>query len=82
MERNSIKEKLNDIFNLTVKGDKKQAEYDENSNLITDLGLNSVAMLYMIISIEEFFNMRFDDVSFGDFKTVKDVIDYIEKKVD
>ena len=82
MERNSIKEKLNDIFNITVKGDKKQVEYDENSNLITDLGLNSVGMLYMIISIEEFFNMRFDDVSFGDFQTVKDVIDYIQKKVD
>ena len=82
MKRDSIKEKLNDIFNLTVKGDKKQEQYDENSNLITDLGLNSVAMLYMIISIEEFFDMRFDDVSFGDFKTVRDVIDYIEKKVD
>lgn len=81
MDRNSIKEKLNNIFNLTVKGEKKQDEYDENSNLITDLGLNSVAMLYMIISIEEVFDMRFDDVSFGDFKTVKDVVDYIEKKV-
>ena len=77
MKRDNIKEKLNDIFNLTVKGDKKQEQYDENSNLITDLGLNSVAMLYMIISIEEFFDMRFDDVAFGDFKTVKDVIDYI-----
>ena len=81
MDRNTIKEKLNDIFDLTVKTPKKQTSYDENSNLTTDLGLTSVGMLYMIISIEEFFNMRFDDVSFGDFQTVKEVVDYIEKKV-
>ena len=53
----------------------------EDSNLVTDLGLNSVGILYVVIGIEEFFGIRFDDVTFGDFNTVKDVIDYIEKKV-
>lgn len=82
MERIEIRQKLNDIFALTVKGTQNVADIDENSNLVTDLGLNSVGLLYTVIAIEEFFNMRFDDISFGDLQTVKDVIDYIQSKVD
>ncbi len=81
MKREDIIAKLNDIFKLTLTGDNKQKEVSEDANLTTDLGINSVGMLYMVIAIEEYFNMRFDDVAFGDFVTVKDVIDYIEKKV-
>ena len=82
MESSEIRQKLNDIFALTVKGTQNVADIDENANLVTDLGLNSVGMLYTIIAIEEFFNMRFDDLSFGDLQTVKDVIDYIQSKID
>ena len=82
MKRQDIKEKLNDIFKLTLVGDKKEQEYGEDANLTTDLGITSVGMLYMVIAIEEYFNMRFEDVAFGDFVTVKDVIDYIEDKID
>ena len=53
----------------------------EQANLVTDLGLSSVGVLYTVIAIEEFFGIRFDGVGFADFKTVKDVIDYIESKV-
>lgn len=81
MKREDIIVKLNDIFKLTLTGEKKDKEYSEDANLVTDLGINSVGMLYMVIAIEEYFNMRFDDVVFGDFVTVKDVVDYIEKKV-
>ena len=57
------------------------ATLDESSNLVTDLGLNSVGVLYVVIAIEEFFGIEFENVGFGDFKTIGDVIDYIEKKV-
>ena len=35
----------------------------------------------VVIAIEEFFSIQFDDVGFGDFQTVGDVITYIEGKV-
>ena len=82
MQRIDIFQKLNDILKVTLVGDKKEQTFTEDSNLITDLGINSVGMLYMVIAIEEYFNFRFDDIAFGDFITVKDVIDYIEKRVD
>ena len=60
----------NDLSNVT-----------EDSNLISDVGLSSVGILYVVIAIEEFFGIRFDDVGFADFKTIGDVVDYIEKKL-
>lgn len=53
---------------------------NEAANLVSDIGLSSVGVLYVVIAIEEFFNMQFDDVGFADFKTVGDVVNYIEKK--
>ena len=81
LTRNEIIEKLKEVIQLAL-GDKANIEeYTENSNLITDLGLNSVGILYIVIAIEEFFSIEFDDAGFGDFQTVKDVIDYIYNKV-
>ncbi len=83
MTRNEIIEKLNDVLKMAM-GDSANLVLEnctENSDLVTDLGLNSVGILYVVIAIEEFFSIQFDDVGFNDFKTVGNVIDYIEKKV-
>ena len=81
--RAEIRNKLDEIFKMAVGGDAaaKLSDFDDGANLVTDLGLNSVGILYVVIAIEEFFSIRFDDVGAGDFETVGDVIDYIEKKV-
>ena len=83
MSRNEIKEKLCDVMKMAApNAEIDVCGLDESSNLITDLGLSSVGVLYIVIAIEEFFNIQFDDVGFGDFKTIGDVIDYIEKKTE
>ena len=82
MSRNEIKEKLMDVMKMaTPAGDFDLESLTEQSNLVTDIGLSSVGVLYIVIAVEEFFDIRFDDVGFADFKTIGDVIDYIEKKV-
>lgn len=80
--RVEIRNKLDDIFKMAVSNTAVDvSEYGEDANLVTDLGLNSVGILYVVIAIEEFFSIRFDDVGTSDFATVGNVIDYIEKKV-
>lgn len=79
MQRNEIKEKLFEVMTLAM----PDANFDintlsEDSNLTVDVGLSSVGILFVVIAIEEFFNIRFDNVGFNDFKTIGDVIDYIE----
>ena len=82
MSRNDIRAKLADVIQMAMPGSQLDANtLTENASLVGDLGLSSVGVLYVVIAIEEFFNIRFDDVGFADFKTVGDVIDYIEKKL-
>ena len=81
MNREEILEKLKEITELTVQDPIMVSKMNEQADLTADLGLSSVGILYVAIAIEEMFNIRMDDVSFGDFKTVGDVMDYIEKKL-
>ena len=82
MSRSEIKEKLMDVMRLAMHAsDFDLSTLSEASQLVSDLGLSSVGVLYVVIAIEEFFSIRFDDVGFADFKTVGDVVDYIEKKL-
>ena len=81
MSRNEIKKKLQDVIKMAVPADTIDLEgLTEQSNLTTDFGLSSVGVLYIVIAIEEFFGIRFDNVGFADFKTIGDVLDYIEEK--
>lgn len=82
MDRNEILVKLGEIFKM-VMGDNAAdlSVCSEESRLADDLGLNSVGLLYLVIAIEEFFQIRFDDIGTSDLKTVGQVVGYIEKKV-
>lgn len=81
MNREEIIEKLKEIAELTVQDPSILTKMDETADLTADLGLSSVGILYIVIAIEEMFNIRMDDVSFGEFRTVGDVVNYIEKKL-
>ena len=83
LSKEEIIVKLKDILLVADGGnaDKIKAA-DENTRLSEDLGLNSVNVLYLVIAIEEVFNIRFDDDTGVDtFKTVGDVTDYIGGKL-
>lgn len=82
LSRNEIKEKLTDIMKMVMRDRAPDLDaLSESSNLVTDLGLNSVGVLYVVIAIEEFFGIEFENVGFSDFKTIGDVIDYIEQQL-
>ena len=82
MTREEIIEKLKLILKYTVSNSEELLpKLTEESDLYTDLGLSSVGMLYIVIAIEEMFNIKFDNVNFDDFAKVCDVVDYIEKTV-
>ena len=83
MERSEIVEKLKEILEMALGKDAQTilASATEDSNLVEDLGLNSVGILYVVIGIEEVFSISFENACFGDFKTIGDVLDFIEKKV-
>ena len=82
LSRAEIFEKLKEI--LLFADNKNQTvieKCDESTKLVTDLGFNSVSVLYMVIAIEESFGIVFDNVSMNDFETIGDVVTYIEAKL-
>lgn len=83
LSKEEINVKLKDILLVADGGNAdKIGAADENTRLSEDLGLNSVNVLYLVIAIEEVFNIRFDDDTGVDtFKTVGDVTDYIGGKL-
>lgn len=82
MNRTEIQEQLKDILLSTDQRNSDRIDsYNDDSRLIADMGLTSVSMLYMVIAIEETFDIRFDNIGMTDLVTLGDVIDYIEKKL-
>lgn len=49
-----------------------------DSRLITDLGIDSLSMMLLAISVEDEFEIEFGDDA--NFNTVKELCDYIEAK--
>ena len=83
LSKEEIIEKLKDILLVADSGNTEKIKAaDENTRLSEDLGLNSVNVLYLVIAIEEVFNIRFDDDTGVDsFVTVGDAADYIGGKL-
>lgn len=81
MTDSEILRKLKEIFRTALpdKADIMES-VDMDSDLRTQVGLNSIGMICMVIMIEETFSVQFDDVGFNDFVTVRDVVDYIRKR--
>ena len=82
MTREQIIDKLREILVAADgRGQSSVMNVTEDTNLFTDLGLTSVSMLYMVIAIEEDFDIRFENVGASDFATLGDVVDYIEARL-
>ena len=83
MSRSEVFAKLKDIIKQAAPNQSDVIDAcDESADLRTDIGLNSIGVLYIVISIEACFDISFDDVSFGDFNTVSDVVDYIVNAIE
>ncbi len=57
--------------------DKDLSNAKKESRLIEDLGMDSIGMMMLSMSIEDEFGVTFDAPV--TFKTVQDVLDYLEK---
>lgn len=79
MTRTEIFDKLKEI--LEMAGGEVPESLNESTSLSADLGLNSVNVLYLVIAIEEMFGVEFDDTGINAYRTVGDVVNFIEAKL-
>ena len=71
--------KLKEILER-IMPDNDYSNITEDSDIKNDLGLNSIGFLYLVLGIEEEFNVEIHNINADEFKKVKDVINYLDKK--
>ncbi len=80
-ESNPLIAKLTGLFNRVFEGNIDVSDLNADSRLIEDLGMNSIALLYMAMTVEEEFGIRFENQDFETLRTVGDVVSLIESRL-
>lgn len=73
-------ERLIAVFERVFEDEVDSSAIRPESDLISDLGLNSIAMLYMALALEEEFDIKFNNDDFVTLRTVADVLAKVESK--
>ena len=74
-------ERLEKVLNSVFDGEIDAKGITEASNLKDDVGMNSIAMLYMAMGVEQEFGVKFKNTDLPTLVTVGDVIRCIEEKL-
>ena len=77
MTKLEILDELKKIFTLVVNRNMDVSTIKMESKIINDLGVSSVGLIYLMVAIEETFDIDMSDASFDSFETVQDVVNYI-----
>ena len=72
-----MKDKVISIISQTIGVPKESIT--ENSNLLTDLELESLDIVTLIAELETTIGKEISDKDIKGFQTVKDIIDYLDK---
>jgi acyl carrier protein len=74
----SITETITDI--LVDKLGISPTEVTPDANLIKDLGIDSLDYAEIVMEFEQIFDIKIPDTDAENFETIKDAVNYIEKK--
>lgn len=77
MSEKEIFDKLINIFNIVINRSVDVSKINIDSKIVEDLGVNSIGLIYLAVAVEEEFDVDMSKASLESFKTIKDVINYI-----
>jgi len=69
-------EKIADIVSKQLGADFD--DIDENTNIMDDLGADSLDVVEMLMAVEESFGVPVPDEEIPNLKTVRDIVEYVE----
>jgi acyl carrier protein len=56
------------------------APLSRDADLVTELGLDSLAGLRLLAAVEKRFDVRFPDEHLSEYRTIRQLLDFIERK--
>lgn len=72
-------EKLKEVLVEEIGVDPEDVTMD--SNMVTDIGADSLDIVQLLIRMEKVYGFKFSDEEMKNVKTVGDVVRYIEEKI-
>ena len=81
MKKKEILKKIIEIYENIVGEEVDKEKFTLSSNIKEDLGINSVGLLYLIVDIENKFDVVLHNQSIEKFVTLDDVVTYIEENI-
>jgi acyl carrier protein len=74
---------MTDTLRLVTSIIREKVEVDENeikleSRLVDDLGFDSLGLVELVLTFEETFNVEISDKETEQFRTVQDIVHYVE----
>ena len=79
MSQNDMEAKIVEALNSYVKT--QSVTVQRSSQLMEELGLDSMDTIELVFQLEDNFNIQISDDDLMGFKTVDDVVKYVEKRV-
>ena len=77
MSEKEVFDKLINIFNIVINRSVDVSKINIDSKIVEDLGVNSIGLIFLAVAVEEEFDVDMSKASLESFKTIKDVINYI-----
>ena len=72
LDKNKLKSLIGETLGVKVE------DIKEDSKFIEDLGADSLDITELVLNIEDYFKIKIPDNEVGKFKTVKDLITYLD----
>lgn len=76
MKKDNIKDRVINLIADTLEID--TSEINEESNLVSDLEIESLDLVSLVVAFENEFDIEIADNDIKNLQTVKDIIEYIE----
>ena len=77
MSEKEVFDKLVEIVSESLEDDTLKDRVTMDTNIFTDLNMNSIAMIYIAMAIEDSFNIKINNDDVKNNLTVRDWVNYI-----
>ena len=81
MSEKEIFDKLVEIVSESLEDESVKERVNMDTNIFTDLNMNSIAMIYIAMAIEDTFNIKINNDDVKNNITVRDWVKYIASKM-
>ena len=81
MNENEIFDKLVEIVSESLEDDTLKDRVNMDTNIFNDIGMTSIAMIYIAMAIEDTFSIKINNNDVKNNLTVRDWVNYIKSKM-